>query len=235
MFNGKLKAVTFSYDDGVTQDIRLLEILNKYGLKCTFNLNSEKFGMIGRYDYITEDGIKVKRDMVERNEVATIYKGHEVAAHTLTHPNLTEIDDDEVIRQVEIDRQNLSEIVGYEVKGMAYPSGGTNHNNRVISLIKRHTGIEYARTTSSNERFDLQTDFLKFKPTLYHKNISRLFELADEFLNLKTDTPKIFYIWGHSYEFDENDTWDVFEDFCKLISGHDDIYYGTNSQILLKK
>ena len=67
------------------------------------------------------------------------------------------------------------------------------------------------------------------------KAVTFSFELADEFLNLKTDTPKIFYIWGHSYEFDENDTWDVFEDFCKLISGYDDIYYGTNSQILLNK
>ena len=29
MWNGKKKAVTFSFDDGVTQDIRLVEILNK--------------------------------------------------------------------------------------------------------------------------------------------------------------------------------------------------------------
>ena len=39
----KLKTVTFSYDDGTTQDIRLIELLNKYGLKCTFNLNSGLF------------------------------------------------------------------------------------------------------------------------------------------------------------------------------------------------
>ena len=38
--SGKLKAVTFSYDDGMTQDIRLIELLNKYNLKCTFNINS---------------------------------------------------------------------------------------------------------------------------------------------------------------------------------------------------
>ena len=30
MFNGKMKAITFSYDDGVTQDKRLIEILDKY-------------------------------------------------------------------------------------------------------------------------------------------------------------------------------------------------------------
>ena len=40
----KKKAVTFSFDDGVTQDIRLIELLNKYGLKATFNLNSELLG-----------------------------------------------------------------------------------------------------------------------------------------------------------------------------------------------
>ncbi len=35
MFNRKMKAVTFSYDDGVTQDIRLIDMFNKYGLKAT--------------------------------------------------------------------------------------------------------------------------------------------------------------------------------------------------------
>ena len=44
MFNGKNKAFTFSFDDGVLQDIRFIELINKYGLKCTFNLNSEFFG-----------------------------------------------------------------------------------------------------------------------------------------------------------------------------------------------
>lgn len=43
----KRKAVTFSYDDGVTQDIRLIEMLNRYNLKCTFNLNSERLGKNG--------------------------------------------------------------------------------------------------------------------------------------------------------------------------------------------
>ena len=43
----KMKAITFSYDDGVTQDIRLIELLNKYNLKCTFNLNSELLGKRG--------------------------------------------------------------------------------------------------------------------------------------------------------------------------------------------
>ena len=45
MWNGKLKAITFSYDDAVTQDIRMIELMDKYGLKGTFNLNSEYLGL----------------------------------------------------------------------------------------------------------------------------------------------------------------------------------------------
>ena len=37
---GKKKAFNVTYDDGVLQDIRFVELLNKYGLKGTFNLNS---------------------------------------------------------------------------------------------------------------------------------------------------------------------------------------------------
>ena len=40
---GKQKALTLSYDDGVQQDIRFIEILDKYGIKCTFNINSYSF------------------------------------------------------------------------------------------------------------------------------------------------------------------------------------------------
>jgi len=37
------KAVTLSYDDGVRQDKRLISIMQKYGLKGTFNINSGQF------------------------------------------------------------------------------------------------------------------------------------------------------------------------------------------------
>ena len=60
-----------------------------------------------------------------------------------------------------------------------------------------------------------------------------LFRLGEEFIVLKPDTPKIFYIWGHAYEFDIRNEWNRFEQFCKMISGKDDIYYGTNAEVLL--
>ena len=120
MFHGKMKAVTFSFDDGVTQDKRLIEIFDKYGLKCTFNLNSELLGRPGQLPRLDYRGLPVSHNKVKPEDVKKLYRNHEVAVHTLGHPNLINVEDDaEVIRQVEQDRLNLSKLAGYEVVGMA--------------------------------------------------------------------------------------------------------------------
>ena len=226
------KALTFSYDDGTTQDVRLAGIFSKYNLKATFNINSELLGLEGKLD---REGKIINHTKVNAADVKHIYDGHEVAVHTLTHPNLTQIaDDKEVIRQVEEDRLRLCELVGYEVLGMAYPCGGVNCNDRVAELIKSNTPIKYSRTIDVTKSFDPYEDLYQYKGTLYHHgNWDELFSMGEEFLNLKTDTPKVFYIWGHSFEFDiYPERWEMFEEFCKMMSGKDDIFYGTNFDVL---
>ena len=229
--SGKKKAITFSYDDGVTQDIRLIELFNKYGLKCTFNINSE---LLSRSGILMRNGNRISHYKVKTEDVKYIYEGHEVAAHTLTHPRLTEREDNEVIRQVENDRLNLSELVGYEVIGMAYPCGGVNNDDRVANVIKNNTGIKYARTITSTHNFDLQENLYRFNPSVYHMELDKMLSLGKEFTELTTDEPKIFYVWGHSYEMDySSDYWVKLEEFFKLVSQRDDIYYGTNKECLL--
>lgn len=232
MFNGKMKALTFSYDDGVKQDVRLIEILNKYNLKCTFNLNSE---LLGTPNTLQLSGKTIMHDKVLAADVKHIYDGHEVAVHTLTHPRLTQQDTDEIIRQVEKDRLNLSELCGYEVIGMAYPCGGVNNDDRVAEVIKNNTGVRYARTITTTDNFDLQDNLYRFNPSVYHMDFDKMFALGEKFLSLDAKTPQIFYIWGHSYEFDIDNTYDKFEEFCQMISGKSDIFYGTNKEILLAK
>lgn len=231
MFNGKMKAITFSYDDGVTQDKKLIDIFNRYGLKATFNINSE---LIGLENTLVREGKTVNHTKFKKSEINETYKGHEVAVHTLTHPNLTQLDESEIIRQVEEDRKNLESLVGYDVVGMAYPCGGVNNNDDVAEVIKNDTLIKYSRTITSTYNFDLQENLLRFNPTVYHMEWDKMFELAEAFINLKVDKPKIFYIWGHSYEFDIDNTWDRFVEFCGLVGNKDDIFYGTNREILLK-
>ena len=227
----KKKAITFSYDDGVTQDIRLIELLNKYGLKCTFNLNSE---LLSKKGMLIREGQRISHYKVHPEDVKDIYDGHEVAVHTLTHPNLTQRDDAEVIRQVETDRLNLSRLVGYEVVGMAYPCGGVNNDDRVAELIKKNTGVRYSRTITTTGSFDLQDNLYRFNPTAFHLDFDELMRLGTSFIELKPETPKIFYIWGHSYEMDYGaDYWVKLEEFFKLISNKDDIFYGTNKDVLL--
>lgn len=229
--SNKYKAVTFSYDDGVTQDIRLIELLNKYGLKSTFNLNSE---LLSHKGILIRNEKRISHYKVHPDDVKYIYEGHEIAAHTLTHPNLTKQDEAEIIRQVEQDRVNLSELAGYEVSGMAYPCGGTNNDDRVAQIIKENTGIKYARTITLSNSFDPQENLYRFNPTSFHLDFDVLMKLGEDFINLKTETPKIFYIWGHSYEMDyEPEYWIKLEEFFKLISNKDDIFYGTNKEILL--
>jgi len=178
MWNGKLKAVTFSFDDNVIQDIRTIEIMNYYGIKGTFNLNSGLMGLEGRADSIGSGRYK-RNDPVD---IPMIYRGHEVAAHSVTHPTLTPLSDDEVIHQVEDDRIALSEIVGYEVVGLAYPNGP--FDDRIVELIKNHTGIRYARTVISTHTFDSQTDLLRFKPTLHHHD-GELYDVCRRFFEME--------------------------------------------------
>lgn len=229
----KQKAVTFSYDDGVTQDIRLIELLNKYNLKCTFNLNSERLGKKGM---LVRNGMRIAHYKIHPEHVKEIYEGHEVAVHTLTHPNLTTLDEKEIIRQVEQDRLNLSELVGYEVVGMAYPWGCKEDDQWVGDLIRENTGVRYCRYHQHIDgHFDLPENLHWILPTAYHlEGFDKLMKRAEDFIALQPDKPQMFYIWGHSYEMDyAPDYWSKLEDFFKLISNRDDIFYGTNAEVLL--
>jgi hypothetical protein len=150
------------------------------------------------------------------------------------HKNLTQCDDREIIYQVETDRLKLSELVGYEVVGMAYPCGGVNNNDHVAEVIKNNTGVRYSRTITTNNCFDLQENLFRFDPTAFYLDFENMMALGEKFIELKADKPQVFYIWGHAFEMDYGpDYWLRLEEFFKLISGHDDIFYGTNKEVLL--
>jgi len=227
--NGINKAVTFSYDDGVTQDIRLIELMNKYGLKCTFNLNSD---LLGQNRMLLRSGSRISHYKVHPSDVREIYAGHEIAVHTLTHPRLTELTEEEIVRQVEQDRLNLSALAGYEVIGMAYPCGGVNNDDRVAGIIKEKTGVRYSRTITCSGDFAPQRNLYRFNPTVYHLDFDEMMHLAEQFIALDAQSPQIFYVWGHSYEMDyASDHWVRLEKLFQLISGRKDIFYGTNREV----
>ena len=230
----KFKAITFSFDDGVQQDKRLIDIFDRYSLKSTFNINS---GLLDKHT--SHEAMFLGKKTVFNNhripidEVKQVYEKHEVAAHSVNHPVLTQLSDDQVVFQMSEDAKNLEKLTGYQINGFAYPGGCCEYyNERVKKLIKDNTNLYYGRTAKSSYTFDVPEDIMIFQPTVSHREFELRDKLAHDFINLETDKPQIFYIWGHSYELDVDEKfWTGFEHFCELIAGKDDIYYGTNDQV----
>ncbi|OMF03834.1 polysaccharide deacetylase [Paenibacillus amylolyticus] len=210
---GVMRALTLSYDDGVVHDRRLVEICNRYGLRGTFNLNSGTLGNPGR---------------IEAGEVAELYTGHEVAVHTVTHPTLPYVPNELLTEEIMEDRKALEQLVGYPVRGMAYPNGGYD---RALSTKLEWLGIDYARTVESHGRYTLPERPLEWHPTCHHNH--DLAGHAKRFIqHSKTGTPLLLYVWGHSYEFNDNDNWEIIEQFGEQIGSRNDIWYATNIEVI---
>ncbi|MBR5140156.1 MAG: polysaccharide deacetylase family protein [Clostridia bacterium] len=217
------KAVTLSYDDGVIYDKKLISIMDKYGLKGTFNINSGAFASSEGERRLTKEA------------AFELYANspHEVAVHGVRHISLALVDSAVATGDVINDRRNLEEMFGRIVKGMAYACG--SYNDQVVEILKS-CGIKYARTIESTEKFEIPTDWLRMPATCHHKN-PRLMELAEEFVSIKEgrnfwwSPPKLFYLWGHSYEFNDSDNWDIIERFGEYMGGREDIWYATNGEI----
>lgn len=222
---GKSKAFTLSYDDGVIQDKRLIALFDQYGVKGTFNLNSGAFGQTDQYSHL-----KVQHSKILKNEVAEIYQNHEIACHTVTHPDLAALPSSAILYEVITDRKNLEDLSGRIVRGMAYPFG-TFSNTTKEAL--QASDILYSRTVKSTHNFNLPTDLLEWNPTCHHDD-PELLSLAEQFTAqdpASRPRTKLFYVWGHAYEFDNNQNWNVMEDLLKIVSGHDDVWYAPNIQI----
>ncbi|MCH5266810.1 MAG: polysaccharide deacetylase family protein [Lachnospiraceae bacterium] len=217
------KAVTFSFDDGVAQDMQLVELFNRYGVKATFNLNTGIQSPESRFEI---EGVPIHR--MEQEGLDKLYAGHEIALHGLTHASPSEL----TVRQYEEeflqDARNIEKLYGKYPVGMAYAYGDAP--DAVVEYL-RSIDIYYGRTVESSYGFSLPKDLMRLAPTC-HQNDERVFALAEEFLERQSEEPMLFYVWGHSYEFDVHHTWEHMEKLLQIISGKSDVFYGTNAECL---
>lgn len=217
---GLAKALTMSYDDGKIEDKRLIEIFDKYGIKGTFNLN---YGLMDR-EPLPNDFERIKKE-----EIKEVYKNHEVATHCLTHPTISRCPLTGVATEILEDRKGLEALTGRIVRGHAYPNG--SYSEEIKSLFKQ-LGIAYARVVGGSHNFELPKDYMEWQATCHH-NDPELMKLAEDFVNFKKyQYLKLMYVWGHSYEFDMKNNWEVIEKFCEFVGGRDDIWYATNIEIV---
>lgn len=221
--DGKAKAMTFSYDDGVKADRRLLSVFETYGLKGTFNLNSRLFDCENWHGRMDE----------EQTFCAFQDSGQEVALHGARHIFLDKVPLPEAIREIADNRAYLESKFGKIVRGMAYAYNGFNAE---IKRVLKDLGVAYARTTVSTHSFALPEDWLELNPTCHHGDPA-LGELTERFLGetplaqFKHRESWLFYIWGHSYEYDDNGNWEIIENLAKKVCGNGEIWFATGIEI----
>ncbi|MBQ3053505.1 MAG: polysaccharide deacetylase family protein [Clostridia bacterium] len=202
---GKKKVFTISYDDGNIADLKMIDIMNKYGILGTFNLNMSKFP-----------------------EDITKYEGHEIACHGYEHKFWGIENAPDTMMDIIRDRFEMEKATGKIIRGMAYPYGV--YDSWTLDLLK-NSGLVYGRTIKSTHDFSVPSDWMQLHPTCHH-NDKELMKLADKFINENVEKKcRMFYVWGHSYEFVKDNNFELFENLCKTIGGRSDIWYATNIQI----
>ncbi|MBQ6528037.1 MAG: polysaccharide deacetylase family protein [Clostridia bacterium] len=210
---GKHKCLSMSYDDGFRSDLKLVEIFNRNGIRGTFNLIS---------------AILDWEDRIHPDEIPEVYAGHEIACHMAHHPTSARCPLPSITRDLLDDWMALEAITGTPVRGLAYPNG--SHSPAIRSMLSA-AGIRYARSVGSSESFSLPEDLTCWQSTFHHNH--RLMELGRQFCDLhKTQYLYLMDVWGHSYEFDQDDNWELMETFCAMMGNREDIWYATHIEIV---
>ena len=207
-----IKIVSLSFDDGTVYDLRFIELLNKYGLPATLNLNSELKDFVWYYG---DHPIK-RLDLVA---VKSYYDGHDVASHSLTHPYFSSLTKEESIRQVREDVDNLSRIFGRQIEGFAFPFHDQTEEN--ITTIKENIPLSYIRYS--------YLDHSGIHKDRYHIHINALYDDDDIYERLeefKADTTpgsNLFIIAGHAYEFEVKNDWEKIEKLLSYLAADETI------------
>ncbi len=223
---GVKKALCLSYDDGTSTDLPLLDVMRTYGIKGSFHLSA---------GYHPDNGLVSPPAGLKdiRLPLAECVKNYdpalcEVAAHGFSHLDLSTLQAPQIVQQLYTDRQILERAFGRRVDGFSYPMGGVNE--RVVN-VAQSCGMAYARTTKSTGAFTLPENWLLWHPTTKHTD-PNLPRLTENFLQTNNrHWPMLFMLWGHSAEFNRDKNWHVIEEFCKTVSGQENIWYATCGEI----
>ena len=204
---GKYKAAVLSFDDGNVQDRPFVALLNKYGVVGTFNLNS---GRLGTPTYIAA------------SEVATLFAGHEVATHSVTHPYLSSLSEAQIKAELANDRAALEALVPYTVRGHAYPFG--DYNDTVLKVMKQ-VGLVYGRVVPQTKDLRLPSQLLVWRGSCHH---TCAHPLVQDLIAWNKKEMALLQIWGHSWELDGGGPgadWAYMESLLKLLGNKTDIWY----------
>ena len=199
-----MKYFILSIDDGTIFDEKVIAILNRHHIKGTFNLNS------GLDDFVWyNEGRPVRR--LSLPQCLDLYRGHEVASHSLTHPHLTQCNDDHIGYEVGVDKENLERIFGVPVSSFAFPF--EDFDERAINRIKAIDGFTAIRVSEIDRSFRFPIDPFHIKITSL--DVKEALNIFPEFL--KDEKAELFVFVSHGYDFEFCDTYSHLEQLCDMV------------------
>lgn len=218
---GKSKALILTYDDGVEEDIKFVNLIEKYNLKGCFNLN---FGLMeSHFEWKHQSGKTIKR--LSLQTAVQLYKKHEIASHTMTHPYLEKLNEREILQEMVMDKENLELVFERKVKGFALPF---NFFSPLIKECIKKTGFEYGRISEESFSSEPVTDYFAWRPSIFHLN-NKLENFINSFLQTDNELA-ICTIAGHSYDLEVENKWNLFENILKRINDNKNILSMTMSE-----
>lgn len=220
---GKRKAFNISYDDGILQDVPFVALLNQYGLKGTFNLNSQL--MEQEFDWVHPNGMTVKR--LSLDAARHLYDGHEIASHTLTHPYLSQKTRDEILWEMGEDKRRLEAFFGREVAGFGVPF---HFYDDTVAQCVSQCGFAYGRNSELTHNYSPWQDPLKWSCGVFHLE-PVLNEFVDGFFQTDEELA-LCQIVGHSYDLDAEGLWKQMEQILARVAADPDVCSMTHLELV---
>lgn len=193
-----------SWDDGVIDDIRLTELLRQFKAHADFNLTPSFHQESRKMGWMLQDK---EIWYLSIGELLDIYKGFDIGAHSMTHPNLTELDKDTLSYEVIESKKTLETLFNSSIPGFCYPFNA--YNDTVIETVK-NAGFVYARGIEGNISPQPASDPFQFSPNVHFLDE----HFWEKYQNVKSRGEEVFYFWGHSYELLNDAMW---EDFVRKL------------------
>lgn len=200
--------IEFSFDDGAKLDLKVVELLQKHGIKdAIFYIPSDW------QSYNLREG----RDPLSLEDVLEISKLYEIGSHTVTHPMLTRIPMHQVEWELRESKQALEELLGKEVKSFCYPRGYANDEIRDLAgkYYKTARNTLVGTNEPSEDPLWQSTSVhiggkrrKEYEGTTWQHQAKRMLE----------EGGTVFHAWGHSWEIERYKCWEDFENLLRMVT-----------------
>ncbi|MBU2159107.1 polysaccharide deacetylase family protein [Patescibacteria group bacterium] len=219
---------TTSWDDGDKNDLRIADLLDRYGMRGTF--------------YIA----KSQKNRLSEEDILALSKQQEIGAHTLTHADLPLLTKEEKIHEIQGSKEWLESVTGNSVHFFCYPYGRVDEETReVVATLGFKAARSSVKTlgTKPTDPYMLPVTTMTYRAP--YTPITKMLLIAGvtpasnsgwevlvrEKLEKVAADEGYFHLWGHSWEIEKLKLWSSLEMFLKEVSLRKDVLYVSNGEL----